>query len=71
MVYFKPAAAALAVFNMNRYLRTGGHLIVTEELESLLPEGYSLARVRKDKLEELVPPRSPVPAFFVYRKSKS
>jgi hypothetical protein len=54
---------------MTSALKPGGRLIVTEELESLLPENYSLTLLRKDRLEGLAPPGAPVPVYFIYRRS--
>ncbi len=46
LLYFEPAEASLAVFNMSRMLVRGGYLLVTENLDALLPPGHPLRQVR-------------------------
>jgi hypothetical protein len=46
LLYFEPAEASLAVFNMSRMLVQGGYLLVTENLDTLLPPGHGLRQVR-------------------------
>ncbi|MEW5979942.1 MAG: class I SAM-dependent methyltransferase [Acidobacteriota bacterium] len=71
LLYFDAKETTLAVANMARCLKEGGYLIVTEDLEALVPERYSLRRIRKDVLGDLVPPAAQVPAFFLYQKVRT
>ncbi len=68
LLYFEPREAALAVFNLGRLLKPGGHLFVTENLDTVLPSGHPLQRVWIDEMKDAAPPGVKLPALYVYRK---